>query len=543
MDAGAPFVKIVFAALHFGLYRNFESVVLELARRGHDVILLADENESLGGEQIVAALAAQDARIRWQWAPSYEQERWFQAARRLRQGLVYLRFLEPRYAAFAKLLTRAEERTPRGIVYLSALPGMRSGHLRRALTRLLEWLDGGMPRLVAMDAFLSDERPDALLVASATIPRSPQLDHMRSARAIGIPTGACVYSWDHLSSKGLIRIVPDRVLVWNEVQRREAIDMHGLPAGRIVVTGAQVYDQWFGRQPSRTRERFLADAGLPPDRPFLLYVCSALTPDPRESLFVRTWVESIRASANPELRRAGILIRPHPERRPEWDALDWSDLDHVVISGRSTPGAVAKADYFDALFHSTAVVGSVTSAFLEAAVAGRPVLTITPPELRMHQEGMLHFRYLLEVEDGLLTVARTLDEHVGHLEALMDGRLEYRERQQRFLRAFVRPSGLETPATPAFVEAVEALAREHPAPAADTCTARQRRAAAWMVQSSERGLMQMILRDRRDAAETATRDERVRAHRRAAAAGRRKHQVKKLVARIKGAVKRVVGIS
>jgi hypothetical protein len=42
-------MKIVFTALHFANYRNFESVIRTLATRGHRIHLLADEAEMFGG--------------------------------------------------------------------------------------------------------------------------------------------------------------------------------------------------------------------------------------------------------------------------------------------------------------------------------------------------------------------------------------------------------------------------------------------------------------------------------------------------------------
>ena len=90
---------------------------------------------------------------------------------------------------------------------------------------------------------------------------SPQLDHYLSARALGLRTVLCVGSWDHLSSKSVLRAVPDLVTVWNETQKQEAIELHAVPAERIVVTGAQCYDQWFGRRPSRSREEFCEQRG------------------------------------------------------------------------------------------------------------------------------------------------------------------------------------------------------------------------------------------------------------------------------------------
>jgi hypothetical protein len=531
-------MKILFSALHFGFFRNFESVVTVLAQRGHDVVLTADEPESLGGLGLVEALASRHPNVRYTWTPSCEQESWFRVARKLRHGLDYLRFLEPEYAAFPKLRERARERAPRGIGALLQAPGMNTSAGRKFLRWGLDLLDRSMPPHRAMKAFLREQRPDVALFSSVTNPRAPQLDHVRVARALGIPTGVCVYSWDHLSSKTLIRALPDRVFVWNEVQKAEAVRLHGLPADRVTVTGAQVYDQWFGRSASRSRDEFLLAAGLPTDVPLLLYVCSALTPDPRESGFVRAWLAALRGAPDPRVRTAAVLIRPHPERRAEWEEEDWSADGRTVIAGHNPVSDTAKADYFDALTHADAVIGVVTSAFLEAAIAGRPVLTVMPDHLQPHQEGMLHFRYLLEVEDGLLLAARTLDAHVTQLSGVLAGTVEYRERQARFLRAFVRPRGLDVPATPVFVEAVETLpavtqdarAASPPLPAAIT----QRFIAA-----SDGGVLSPLMLDAREAGERRVRDARVAGHRQEHRAKWRAHRRRKLLARVQFKLQRV----
>jgi hypothetical protein len=532
-------MKILFSMLHFGFLRNFESVVQQLAARGHQVSLLADEPESFGGEYLADSLSALPG-VRRGWAPSYQGERWFPVARKLRHGLDYLRFLDAAYADFPKLRGRAAERAPRGLTGLMRLPGMSGVAGRRALMKGLGALDASLPRCAGMDRFLAEERPDVALFASVTNPRAPQLDHLRSARALGIPTGVCVYSWDHLSSKALIRAVPDRVFVWNETQKREAVDLHGLPAGRVVVTGAQVYDQWFGRAPSRPRDAFVAAVGLPADRPFLLYVCSALTPDPNESRFVRRWVEAIRACSTPGLREAGVLIRPHPERVREWERFDRTGLGPLVIAGQYPVTTSAKADYFDALAHSAAVIGLVTSAFLEAAIAGRPVLTIVPEEFRLHQEGMLHFRYLLDVGGGLLDVSRDLEEHVRHLERILAGDRSFEARQRRFLEAFVRPQGIDVPATPAFVEAVEALGALRPAAAAESVPGWRRALVSGLVSASG-GWLQPALLDAREAAERRARDFEVRRHRREYDEKWRRHRRRKFVGRLQWAWKRARG--
>jgi hypothetical protein len=359
-----------------------------------------------------------------------------------------------------------------------------------------------MPVSEASREFIRQRQPDVVLLASVTAWRAPQIDHLRAARSLGVRTGVCVFSWDHLSSKALIRQVPDRVFVWNETQKREAVEWHHLPQARVAVTGSQCYDQWFGRRPSRDRAAFCEAVGLAADRPMLLYVCSVMTPDPHESRFVLRWVEEVRRSADPRLRDASILIRPHPERMDEWDGVSLERFGNVALYGRNPMSPEAQNDYFDSLYHSDAVVGLVTSAFLEAAIVGRPVHTPLLPEFEMYQEGVQHFRYLMEVEGGLLRVARTFPEHLAALgEDIGKARTGIRdERNARFVRAFVRPAGLDFPATPLFVEAVEQMATSAPLPAEvpGAFHALVQPVVRRLVRSADTGWLRPLVRDTRE---------------------------------------------
>jgi hypothetical protein len=189
-----------------------------------------------------------------------------------------------------------------------------------------------------------------------------------------------------------------------------------------------------------------------------------MSPNPNEARFVLEWVSQLRSSDDPALREAGVLIRPHPERMKDWTEIDVSSFRNVVLRGRNPIDGDAKADYFDALYHSSAVVGVVTSAFLEAGVVGRPVHTLLLPPFRAYQEEMRHFRYLMEVEGGLLQAAHSFEEHLTWLSASVAGRDDRRAQTRRFLEAFLRPRGLQTSATQIFTAELEALG-QRPAPA------------------------------------------------------------------------------
>ena len=89
-------MKVLFAGLHLAYFRNFDSVIVELARRGHRVHLTGDETEAMGGQQLAERLAAGHDGVTWDLLPSLESEPWFDAARRMRVALDYVRALEPR---------------------------------------------------------------------------------------------------------------------------------------------------------------------------------------------------------------------------------------------------------------------------------------------------------------------------------------------------------------------------------------------------------------------------------------------------------------
>jgi hypothetical protein len=451
-------MRVLFIARHFTYFRNYDAVIAALAARGHHVHLAADREDGLGGRALVDRLAAGSPNVTVGETPIREWGRYRRLSAALRLGLDYLRYSDPRFADMPRIRQRAHDRTPGFVLALARLP------MRGLLTRVLERLEEAVPRQATVDEFLAAQRPDLVLITPLIELGSPQLDYLRAARRAGIRTALCVWSWDHLSSKALIRVLPDAILVWNEIQREEAARFHGIPPERVLVTGAQCFDRWFDRQPSRDRAAFCRRAGLPDDRPFILYVCSALfRGSPPEAEYARAWVADIRASGG-ALRGVNLLVRPHPQRLDEWR--DLPSIDGASVWGSNPVDDDGRADYFDSLYHAAAVVGLNTSALVEAAIVDRPVFTILEPKFRDNQEGTFHFQHLMTVGDGFLNTARTLAEHVEQLRTLITGGTTRPNRP--FVERFIRPRGLSTAATPVFVEAVEALAAAGPIPVTRT---------------------------------------------------------------------------
>ena len=384
---------------------------------------------------------------------------WLRGATAIRFVIDYVRYLEPEYADADALRARARSRVPAPLRLLLG-PLLRLGS--RRLGRVLRTLEAALPVSRDLRNLIEARRPDVVLAAPLVGLGSRQGDALRAAAALGVPTVLPVASWDNLTNKGVIRERPTRTIVWNERQVAEAVDLHGLERARVTAVGAHTWDHWFDWRPSTTPDEFARKTGLDRGRPFVLYVCSSSFIAGSEAGFIADWLTRLRTSAHESLRALGVVIRPHPQNVDFWRELDLTERGVTVVfprGGAAPTDDQRKADYFDSIFHSSAVVGINTSALAETAIVRRPALTLLDDRFRATQEGTLHFSHIAD-RDGLLVVARTWEEHHAQLLDVLDDHGEHVARIERFLSTFVRPRGLTTPAASLAVDEVEAAARE-----------------------------------------------------------------------------------
>jgi hypothetical protein len=449
-------LRILFLAHRMRYVRHFDGAIRTLAERGHTVCIAAVVARS----KLERPEGLDHPGVSVKPCPRLRADEWHDLVRPLRMARDYIRYFDPTFARATRLRQRAESKAETQAGRFKQFCDRRPWARRhwRLVERALRTVEELIPSDRAFEAFLECERPDVVLITRMVEFGSYLTDYVKAAHRLGIPVAYLPFSWDNLTTKGLIRVIPDRVLVWNEAQRREAVELHRVPADRVVVTGAPRFDAFFAMKPSTTREEFCARAGLDPARPFVLYLGSAnLVTNGREVEFARRWIEEVHRSPTPNLRTCGILIRPHPDfaEEPDWRAFDVSDLPNVAMSGRGKLNA--DPGLYDALHHAAAVVGLNTSAMIEAGIVGKPVYTILVPEFE-GQEGTLHFDYLLRENGGLVSPARGFDEHRRQLAAALASGEDGRERTLAFLEGFVRPYGLDVPATPIMVREIERLA-------------------------------------------------------------------------------------
>jgi hypothetical protein len=448
--------------------RFFDSVLEECVARGHDVAIAYNKTnvKKQGGLQGLRAI--QD-RVRVLGLVPKGSGTWRRIAEGLRGTMDFARYFHPQFASATAARVRMKRKAlPVAFGWMHRIRRLPSAAVT-ALERCLATVETTVPVHQAIVDFLQCEAPDVILVSPLVDCSSDQVDVIKAARACGMRTAVCVASWDNLTNKGLMRIEPDLVLVWNDAQKREAQEYHYIPADKIATTGAQVFDKWFQRQATRDRAAFCARVGLPDTRPFLLFTGSSgfISESTAEVAFVRRWIAALRSSEDPLLRSVNVLVRPHPYNCHAWHPDPLAGLPGAVCfpSRNYNPmDEVNHADFFDSIYHSAAVVGINTSAMIEAAIIGRPVFSLLAEEFAGTQQGLVHFHYLASENGGCVRVASTIDEHVRQLGAQLHDPARAHAEAQRFVSHFVRPLGIDRPATPIFVETVERFAAD-PAPA------------------------------------------------------------------------------
>jgi len=237
--SGVTFRALFF--LHGSEYlAAFQSLVLSLLARGHEVVVALDhERRGMVPEatRTLSQLAEGNPGFRYHELPP-RRYLWRIPAGAVRRSLDYLRYLEPELVGDTALRASARNRAPRLLTGALVLPPFRWSSGRRGLTAALRRIEAGMPVPRWVRSFVAEQRPDVVLVSPLVEFGSGQADYVRRAQAQRIPTVLLVAGPDDLRAKGTIRDAPTVTVVATEAQAEEAVRLQGLPPdGVIAVQG------------------------------------------------------------------------------------------------------------------------------------------------------------------------------------------------------------------------------------------------------------------------------------------------------------------
>lgn len=445
--------KILFVMTHFNFWAPIEPVAREYVEKGFEVRLLVDRKRNRKFENRYSFDVRSPYAIGYARSRSDGLQFVLYPIRELISFIAYLKFRQPtspvlvkRWMSYIPFIFRLLAKTERGTNWLKG----------DALWHFLRKWEETFPTDWRIKNQLREWQPDVVVAASAILPYAKETDYLKAAKRLGIPTILIIPSWDNLTTKGTLHVVPDWVFVWNRGQVGELAELHFVPESRAFCTGAPKFDPWFEMTPTVERDVFFSQAGLDQNRPYVLYVCSSEFIAGDETDFINQIAVAIKK--HPILKDLSILVRPHPQNMAPWRRPNLLEDNVVVWSGdlEKLNATDTIIDFYHSLFYSAGVIGVNTSAFIEAAIVDKPCITISLGRYTYTQIGIPHFHHL--VDAGFLETPQTVDELMPILAGILQGEDRKKEMRHRFVEDFVRPQGISVPALKVLARAIENVA-------------------------------------------------------------------------------------
>jgi len=455
-------MKILIVAQRVDFSRNLDSVMRELCGRGHEIVFLHGTRSDMWPGRLKAAptsrVSEDIAGVSSGYRPEPD-EPWQMRLRVGRQVINRGVYMRRRHPSPERVVAGLERNLPDDLRLKIRTPVWRLALGTRAALRLWRLIEAASPASETLLRLLRDVDPDLMVVSPAIGHEDPvEADYLHAARTLGIPTLGLINGWNDLTSKGTLHLVPDLCVVWNEAMAVEAVEIHDVPADVVRISGAPHLDAVFSTRPRKDRAGMWTSMGCRGpghDRPYVLFLCSSRAVWENETHLVTSVAAALRREFGDE--GPALVVRPHSSNVAAFD-----DYRHprVVVYPRGaehTDPSESWQDYVDQLANALCVVGLNTTAFLDAAVADRPCLTIVSDVYWPAQGRTGHFRHLLKGD--FLTICSSASEVAGNVRRVLDGLDDRSEGRRGFARWFLRPCGLDTPAGHVVADIIESAAR------------------------------------------------------------------------------------
>ncbi len=281
---------------------------------------------------------------------------------------------------------------------------------------LIRFLDEKYSPHHFFNKLLDKYHPD--LVVTTDILNENDVCLMQEAKNRKIPIVAVIRSWDNLTAHSIIRIIPDRLLVWSEILKREASFYGGMSKEKITVVGIPHFD------------RYTSDSMIPRDE-----FIKKIGADPRKKLVFFTPIGDLYLRHNDTDRYVLDLLSKMDVnilvRFPAWDKV--SNMDgfqpppHMFFDKPGVihrPNEIGDRDIsrkdnemlINGIYWSDLVITGPSTIAIEAAFFDKPIVLVNFHQT--HKKGLdgifsyqcNHFKYILK--SGGVRLVNTADEFI-----------------------------------------------------------------------------------------------------------------------------------
>ncbi len=216
---------------------------------------------------------------------------------------------------------------------------------------------------------------------------------LKAAKKRSIPTVTTAKSWDVLTTKAFTRVHADKLLVFNQFNKNEAIAIGDYAPEAVVITGFPQFDAYAREDIMLPRAEFCKTLGLDPQNPFILFAVPGNWKLEFADEVVKHLDDAIEAGMLPTGTR--ILARVHPKYPSKVESR--TDYAHVVVDRPGTyfsakaersldtsMSAVLAWTFTDkdivhlanSIHHSAVTINIESTMTLDAAAQSKPVILV-----------------------------------------------------------------------------------------------------------------------------------------------------------------------
>lgn len=294
----------------------------------------------------------------------------------------------------------------------------------------------------------STYRPALIISTTAHHPEAWPLTFF--GRRNGVKTLANILSWDNTTTKPIMDLACDYYTVWSEEMKEELAYQFPHMNPEVRITGCPLFDLYYDRRGAVSREAFLGQLDLDPDKPMIFYATNTPSAMPDEGEIVAQYWEALNRS--PLAGKVNLLVRLHPKDTlakyqavigQPGVAVTLAAKAHWDQSDRWLPNREDMGLLLNSMLHAAVSVNVASTMSLESFALELPTINIAfraSPDIKdqgsMWSFDMYHFseHYRAIIENGSVDLARSVDELVDFTAQALADPNRHKEAMRRTLR-------------------------------------------------------------------------------------------------------------
>jgi len=300
--------------------------------------------------------------------------------------------------------------------------------------------------------YFSEYNPDLVFSTDIGCPLDVQMLIEAKKRKVG--TISMVRSWDNLTSKGIMQVFTDKLIVQNEIMMEEAKHYNSYPVKNIRISGLPHYDILLNTK-RMSRDKYLEKLDMDKRFRYILFISTGDRYADVDYKILNIVQMAIKDNKLP--RNLKVMVRLPPSDTVNMHELKLGENFYIDQPGRKFENKGMKDNEMtvedclglaDSIYHSELVISGPSTLLTDAPVFGKPVVAVGfDGEVRKSYYNSMasfcdyeHIQNLIRIKS--VKVGKSKEEFINHIrEYLNDPSIDERERKIMLSEQFYKLDG------------------------------------------------------------------------------------------------------